>query len=120
MVPHRHRDDFRNHATQQHLSRMERRFETTRISKCIRTNDERDAILAQFNNLAAVPNYPGSYYLARYVNFAFLAAYNESKDPADSLLSYVTVINKEITRRRIEFGMDYIDTSTGEKVIVGK
>jgi ABC-type glycerol-3-phosphate transport system substrate-binding protein len=84
------------------------------------TNDERDAILAQFNNLAAVPNYPGSYYLARYVNFAFLAAYNESKDPADSLLSYVTVINKEITRRRIEFGMDYIDVSTGEKVIVGK
>ncbi len=84
------------------------------------TNDERDAILAQFNNLAAVPNYPGSYYLARYVNFAFLAAYNESKDPADSLLSYVTVINKEITRRRIEFGMDYIDISTGEKVIVGK
>ena len=82
--------------------------------------DERDAILAQFNNLAAVPNYPGSYYLARYVNFAFLAAYNESKDPADSLLSYVTVINKEITRRRIEFGMDYIDVSTGEKVIVGK
>ena len=84
------------------------------------TNDERDAILAQFNNLAAVPNYPGSYYLARYVNFAFLAAYNESKDPADSLLSYVTGINKEITRRRIEFGMDYIDVTTGEKVIVGR
>ena len=84
------------------------------------TNEERDAILEQFNNLAAVPNYPGSYYLARYVNFAFLAAYNEAKDPADSLLSYVTAINKEITRRRIEFNMDYIDVTTGEKVIVSK
>lgn len=84
------------------------------------TNDERDAILSQFTNLVGVPNYPGSYYLARYVNFAFLAAYNESKDPADSLLSYTTVINKEITRRRLEFGMDYINITTGEKVIVGK
>ncbi|MBR2296323.1 MAG: extracellular solute-binding protein, partial [Clostridia bacterium] len=84
------------------------------------TNEERDAILSQFNNLAAVPNYPGSYYLARYVNFAFLAAYNEAKDPADSLLSYVPAINKEITRRRIEFDMDYIDVITGEKIIVSK
>ena len=84
------------------------------------TNEEKDAILSQFNNLAAVPNYPGSYYLARYVNFAFLSAYNEAKDPADSLISYVTTINKEITRRRIEFGMDYIDVTSGEKVIVGR
>ncbi len=73
------------------------------------TNEEYQAISAQFSKLEAVPNYPGSYYLARYVNFAFLAAYNEGADPADSLLGYVTTINKELTRRRIEFGMDYID-----------
>ena len=84
------------------------------------TNEEKEAILSQFTNLAAVPNYPGSYYLARYVNFAFLAAYNEAKNPADALLSYTTTINKEITRRRIEFGMDYIDVSTGEKIVVNK
>ncbi len=84
------------------------------------TNDERDAILSQFTNLVGVPNYPGSYYLARYINFAFLAAYNEAKDPADSLLSYTNTINKEITRRRVEFGMDYIDITTGDRVIVGK
>lgn len=93
---------------------------TEAINEIPWTNDEKAAILSQFNNLAAVPNYPGSYYLARYVNFAFLAAYNEAKDPADSLLSYTITINKEITRRRIEFGMDYIDVTTGEKVIVGK
>ena len=84
------------------------------------TNEERDAILLQFDQLVGVPNYPGSYYLARYINFAFLAAYNQAKDPADSLLSYTTTINKEITRRRIEFGMDYIDIVTGDKVIVDK
>ena len=70
------------------------------------TAEEAESILAQFENLDAVPNNPGSYYLARYVNFAFLAAYNEGKDPADALLSYVPAINKEITRKREEFGME--------------
>ena len=61
---------------------------------------------AQVENLSAVPNHPGSYYLSRYISFAFLAAYNEGKDPADALLSYVPTINKEITRKRQEFGME--------------
>ena len=70
------------------------------------TAEEATNILAQFENLNAVPNHPGSYYLARYISFAFLSAYNEGKDPADSLLSYVPTINKEITRKRQEFDME--------------
>ena len=70
------------------------------------TTEEANNIKAQFESLDAVPNYPGSYYLARYINFAFLAAYNEGKDPADSLYSYVPLINEEITRKRTEFGME--------------
>ena len=70
------------------------------------TTEEANNIRAQFESLNAVPNYPGSYYLARYINFAFLAAYNEGKDPADSLYSYVPLINEEITRKRTEFGME--------------
>ena len=69
------------------------------------TTEEWANINAQFDSLNAVPNHPGSYYLARYVNFAFLAAYNEGKDPADALLGYVPTINKEITRKREEFDM---------------
>lgn len=69
------------------------------------TTEEWANINAQFDSLGAVPNHPGSYYLARYVNFAFLAAYNEGKDPADALLGYVPTINKEITRKRDEFNM---------------
>ena len=69
------------------------------------TAEEWRNINAQFDNLSAVPNHPGSYYLSRYVSFAFLAAYNEGKDPADALLSYVPTINKEITRKREEFEM---------------
>jgi hypothetical protein len=34
-----------------------------------------------------------------------LAAYNEGEDASDALLSYVSTINSELTRRRKEFGM---------------
>ncbi len=76
------------------------------------TSEEKNNIGKQFESLVAVPNHPGSYYLARYVSFAFLAAYNEGKDASDALNEYVATINKELTRRRQEFGMltydDYI------------
>lgn len=60
---------------------------------------------SQFNNLAAIPNYPGSYIFGRYTNFAFLAAYNNNADPIEELQSYINIINKEITRKREEFGL---------------
>jgi maltose-binding protein MalE len=69
------------------------------------TAEEKNNILEQFRSLEAVPNHPGAYYLARYVSFAFLAAYNEGEDASDALLSYVSTINSELTRRRKEFGM---------------
>ncbi|MBO5338513.1 MAG: extracellular solute-binding protein [Clostridia bacterium] len=73
-------------------------------------NEELKAIEEQFNKLTAVQNHPGSYYLARYVNFAFLAAYNDGEDAANALAGYATDVNKEITRRREEFGMMTFDT----------
>lgn len=54
-------------------------------------------------------NYPGSYILARYTNFAFLNAYNNKADPVDSLLGYINTINKEITRKRTEFGLETLE-----------
>ncbi len=71
--------------------------------------DELNNILAQFNNMAAIANYPGSYIFDRYLNFAFYDAYNEDQDPVESLRSYITAINKEITRKREEFGMDTLE-----------
>ena len=67
------------------------------------TAEELKNIKKQFAKLDAVENHPGSYYLARYVSFAFLAAYNEGKDPADALLGYTNIINAELERRRQEF-----------------
>ncbi|MBR2388731.1 MAG: extracellular solute-binding protein [Clostridia bacterium] len=73
------------------------------------TSAEYEQLSAQFNNLASIPNYPGSYILARYTSFAFLAAYNDGKDPVEQLQSYITTINKEITRKREEFGLETLD-----------
>ncbi len=73
------------------------------------TASEYENLMAQFNNLAAIPNYPGNYIIARYTNFAFLSAYNDLADPVDSLLSYINLINKEITRKREEFGLETLE-----------
>ena len=73
------------------------------------TNEELKEIKLQFNNLASIPNYPGHYIIARYTNFAFLAAFNDNADPADSLLKYINTINKEITRKRDEFDLEILE-----------
>jgi len=70
------------------------------------TEKERANLVAQFNNLASIPNYPGSYIIGRYTNFSFLGAYNNGLDPVAKLLSYISLINKEITRKRSEFGLE--------------
>ena len=73
------------------------------------TTAELKQIQAQFENLASVPNYPGSYILGRYTQFAFLSAYNENANPSEALMSYITTINKEITRKRKEFGLETLE-----------
>ena len=67
--------------------------------------DEKDAILDQIAHMSSIVNYPGSYYIARYINFAFLDAVNDGAEPVDALSSYIDAINAEITRKREEFGL---------------
>jgi hypothetical protein len=73
------------------------------------TTEELKQLQAQFNNLASIPNYPGSYIIGRYTHFAFLSAYNDHEDPTEELLSYITTINKEITRKREEFDLETLE-----------
>ncbi len=72
------------------------------------TNDLNN-ILAQYNKLAAIPEMPGGYIISRYVNFAFLEAYNNKADPVESMLNYIDDINKEITRKRKEFDLETLE-----------
>ncbi len=60
----------------------------------------------QFDDLAAIPNYPGRYIVERYTQFAFLAAFNDNADPVTEMQSYIKTINVEITRKREEFGLE--------------
>jgi hypothetical protein len=60
-----------------------------------------------FPNLVGVPDMPGSYIISRYVNFAFLAAYNDKASPSDELLSYVELIDKEFERKREELNREF-------------
>lgn len=73
------------------------------------TSREYSQLMKQMDQTAAITNYPGSYILARYTNFAFLNAYNNKADPVDSLLGYINTINKEITRKRTEFGLETLE-----------
>jgi hypothetical protein len=73
------------------------------------TTEEYSRIKLQFDNLASVPNYPGTYIIARYTEFAFLSAYNEGADPTEALLGYIYTINKEISRKRAEFDLETLE-----------
>ncbi len=73
------------------------------------STSEYEKIKEQFDNMASIENWPGSYIFDRYLNFAFYDAYNDDEDPVEALRSYITTINKEITRKREEFGMDILE-----------
>ncbi len=72
------------------------------------TTSEYERVQAQFNNLASIPNYPGAYIIDRYTNFAFLSAFNENANPSDAMMEYITTINKEIERKRVEFNLEVL------------
>ena len=74
------------------------------------SKDELDNLTAQFNAVECTPEYPGSYIIGRYTNFAFLAVYNEAADPVVQMRSYLDDINAELTRKRDEFDLPTTDT----------
>ena len=84
------------------------------------TATEYASLMAQFQNLAAIPNYPGSYIIARYTKFAFLAAYNDHEDPTDAMESYIAIINQELTRKREEFGNKTLDVGQTPEDVRGE
>ena len=66
------------------------------------TASELAEIQNQFDNLQAVPEMPGSYIIARNVEFAFLNVYNNDYVPSEALQDYTSTINAEFQRKRDE------------------
>lgn len=81
------------------------------LKKMSWTTEEYNNLISQFNSLASIPNYPGAYIIDRYLNFAFLNAYEDGLDPVEQLKGYVKDINKEINRKREEFELPVLDMS---------
>jgi 5-hydroxyisourate hydrolase-like protein (transthyretin family) len=79
------------------------------------TDDERDAMREQIPHLKGLPFNPGDYNISRYINFAFLAVYNSNANAVDQFLDYVVDINKELSRKREEYHLPYLDD--GELII---
>lgn len=73
------------------------------------TSSEYQSLRTQFDALTALPNYPGSYIIARYTDFAFKDAYNNNASPSESLLGYINIINKEFSRKREEFNLETLE-----------
>ena len=84
------------------------------ISNLSWTTSEKMAIMNQMEHMSSIVNYPGSYYITRYIQFAFLDAVNNGANPTDALTSYIDAINSEIERKRKEFGLTTRDDLQGE------
>ncbi len=69
------------------------------------SKDELDNLKAQFNAVKCTPEFPGSYIIGRYTNFAFLGVYNDGAEPVTKMQSYIVDINNELTRKRREFNL---------------
>ena len=101
------------------VSQPTNKFSTANVEALLAqkwTDQEKLAIKTQIENLVGVPEYPGSYILLTYVQFAFLNAYNLGMDPAEAMLDEILDMNKEISRKREEFGLEAYEVSYGNQV----
>lgn len=70
------------------------------------TVNEYAKLQQQWRWVKGIPEVPGGYYTARYVDFAFKKVLNDKENPGEVLPEYVKVINEEIAAKRKEFGLD--------------
>ena len=68
----------------------------------------------QMDHLSSVVNYPGSYIISRYMQFAFFDVVNDGANPIDAMTGYIDAINIEITRKREEFNLWTPESSDDE------
>ena len=73
------------------------------------TQHEYEQLMEQSKSLSGYQSYPGKYFIKRYVSFSINNVYNQHQDPIETILGYVPTINKEITRKRTEFGLETVE-----------
>jgi len=63
------------------------------------------ALMAQWEHVRGNPEVPGGYFTSRHLDNAFRNVVYSGKDPRETLLDYVRIMNEEITSKRKEFGL---------------
>ena len=81
------------------------------------TANELTEINRQIENLQGVPEMPGSYIIARNVEFAFLKVYNNDVVPSEALQDYTNTVNAEFTRKREELTREFYVPNDLSKVL---
>lgn len=69
------------------------------------TVEERNVLLQQWDLTVGVPEIAGGYYTGRNLENAFREVINKNLNPRETLAEYIIKINKEITKKREEFGL---------------
>lgn len=68
---------------------------------------EQSVLIGQWENVRRINEIPGNYYVTRELNNAFRRVIYYYDNPVDTLNRYNVRINREIERRRRDFGLDY-------------
>lgn len=64
-----------------------------------------ETVRTVLNDLHGIPQVPGGYITGRYVYNAFITVITDYENAADTLFEYNEMIDKEITKKREEFGL---------------
>lgn len=70
--------------------------------------EDYDSLMQQWEWVKGNPEVPGGYFTPRHIDNAFRRVVYELEDPRETILDYVRVINEELEKKRLEFGLPTI------------
>ena len=74
------------------------------------SNSESAQLLAQYYNLTSMPAVPGYYMNTRMISYAFEDVVADLANPRETLYLNIRDIDKELTKKRTEFGLSTKDS----------
>ncbi len=73
------------------------------------SSTESEVLDAQHEWAFGIPQVAGGYYTERHITNAIRKVMNDNEDPRETILDYVTTINKELSNKREEFGLTTLE-----------
>lgn len=82
------------------------------------SNAELNVLTEQMNATVGIPAIPGHYMNGRMVGYAYYAVLDDAQNPREALYLNLKPIDEELSKKRAEFGLDYIDYNGPEEELV--